>query len=403
MKRIYVLPLAVFLVLMIQGCGSGGSNSSGSTNVTIAVGPASTASPSMAPATAAPSFAAIRFTISAADMADPIVRTVPYTGSGTVQESFLIPSGADRHFLVELLDGGGVVLYRGEATASLLGSPVHLDITLSSVGNGNGNISGRVVNALNGAGVDGLTINLRAGINATSGSIVASTSTSSLGGVAGSYEFNSIPAGNYTGEVSGTGYFTGYFTILSVGGATTADQNTNVSPVLASGETRIILTWGATPSDLDSHLTGPTLGGTRFHVYYGNRTYLEGSTIYAILDRDVTSGYGPETTTIHVQIPGAYRFSVHNYSGEVALSNSGAQVRVYRSSGLVATFNVPLGQAGTVWSVFEMNGNTITPVNSMSNTIPLGPVRVAPDSLGPAGGISAATDAALLRDLPAKP
>ena len=399
MKRIYVLPLAVFLVLMIQGCGSGGSNSSGSTNVTIAVGPASTASPSMAPTTAAPSFAAIRFTISAADMADPIVRTVPYTGSGTVQESFLIPSGADRHFLVELLDGGGIVLYSGEATASLLGSPVHLDITLSSVGNGNGNISGRVVNALNGAGVDGLTINLRAGINATSGSIVASTSTS--GG--GLYAFNSLPAGNYTGEVSGTGYITGYFTILCVGSTTTPNQNTNVTPILPSGETRIVLTWGATPSDLDSHLTGPTLGGTRFHVYYGSRTYMESSTIYAILDRDVVGGYGPETTTIHVQIPGVYRFSVRNFSGEVALSNSGAEVKVYRSSGLVATFNVPLGQAGTVWSVFEMNGNTITPVNSMSNTIPLGPVRVAPDSLGPAGGISAATDAALLRDLPAKP
>lgn len=490
MKRIYVLPLAVFLVLMIQGCGSGGPNSSSSTNVTIAVGPAAKASPSRAPEAAAPAFASIRFTISAADMADPIVRTVAYTGSGTVQESFLIPSGADRHFLVELLDGDGNALYRGEATASLLGSPVHLNITLDPVALGSlsgvvrdavsgqplsgvsvevllqgslvatgttgedgsylipvssgsgytlrylsegyqtvtyegvvvqavgtttleavlqidnshlgaGNVSGRVINALDLQGVNGLTINLRAGINATSGSIVASTSTS--GG--GLYAFNSLPAGNYTGEVSGTGYITGYFTILCVGDATTPNQNTNVTPILPTGETRIVLTWGAAPSDLDSHLTGPTSGGTRFHVYYAASTYSEGGIPYAELDADDTSSFGPETTTIHVQIPGVYRFSVHNWSGggSLVLSNSGAQVRVYRSSGLVATFNVPLGQAGTVWTVFELDVNTITPINTMSDTIPLGPVGGAPDFQGPAGGISGATDAALLMDLPAKP
>jgi hypothetical protein len=422
------------------------------------------------------------------------VRTVAYTGSGTVQESFQVPSGADRHFLVELLDGDGTVLYRGEATASLLGSPVHLDITLAPVAQGSlsgivgdavsgqplsgvsvevllqgsivatgttgedgsylisvssgsgytlrylldgyltvtyegvvvqavgtttleavlqidnshsgaGNVSGRVINALTLSGVNGLTINLRSGINATSGSIVASTSTSSFESGAGSYEFNGIPGGNYTGEVVGTGYITGYFTILCVGGATTPNQNTNVTPVLPSGETRIVLTWGATPSDLDSHLTGPTSGGTRFHVYYGDTTYTEAGTIYAELDADDTSSFGPETTTIHVQIPGVYRFSVHNWSGggSLVLANSGAQVKVYRSSGLVATFNVPLGQAGTVWTVFEIDVNTITPINTMSDTIPLRPAAGAPDFQGPAGGVSEATDAALLKDLPAKP
>jgi len=491
MKRIFVLPLAVFLLLMIQGCSSGGPNSSGSTNVTIAVGSAAKASPSRAPGAAAPAFASIRFTISAADIADPIVRTVAYTGSGTVQESFLIPNGADRHFLVELLDADGNVLYSGEATASLLGSPVHLDITLAQVAQGSlsgivrdavsgqplsgvsvevllqgsvvatgttggdgsylipvssgsgytlrytltgfltvtyegvvvesvgtttleavlqidnshlgaGNVSGRVVNSLTVQGVNGLTINLRAGINATSGSIVATTSTSSIGGVVGSYAFSSLPAGNYTGEVSGTGYITGYFTILCVGDATTPNQNTNVTPVLPSGETRIVLTWGATPSDLDSHLTGPTTGGSRFHVYFGNSTYSEGGTSYADLDVDDTSSFGPETTTIHVQITGVYRFSVHNWSnsgqsGSTVLSNSGAQVRVYRSSGLVATFNVPLGQTGTLWTVFEMNGNTITPVNTLS--LDPGYQNIQ----GPARGVSAATDAALLKDLPAKP
>ena len=30
-----------------------------------------------------------------------------------------------------------------------------------------------------------------------------------------------------------------------------------MTPILPAGETRIVLTWGEFPSDLDSHLTGP--------------------------------------------------------------------------------------------------------------------------------------------------
>lgn len=48
------------------------------------------------------------------------------------------------------------------------------------------------------------------------------------------------------------------------------------------------------------------------------------------------------------------------------LSNSGAQVRVYRGSDLVAVFNVPTNQGGTLWTVFELSGSTITPINTMS-------------------------------------
>jgi len=43
-------------------------------------------------------------------------------------------------------------------------------------------------------------------------------------------------------------------------------------------------------------------------------------------------------------------------------------VRVYRGSNLVASFNVPSNTGGTLWTVFEMNGDTITPINTMSYT-----------------------------------
>jgi hypothetical protein len=40
------------------------------------------------------------------------------------------------------------------------------------------------------------------------------------------------------------------------------------------------------------------------------------------------------------------------------------QVKVYQASGLVASFNIPANQGGTLWTVFELNGTNITPVNT---------------------------------------
>jgi hypothetical protein len=232
---------------------------------------------------------------------------------------------------------------------------------------GTGNVSGSILNALTGAGVEGLTINLRSGINATTGTVILTTTTQS----GGDYSFTNLNAGNYTGEVSGSGYNTTYFTITCVGGTTTGDQDATITPILASGETRIVLTWGQTPYDLDSHMTGPAPDNTRFHTYYIYETYAYGGTTYANLDLDDTTSYGPETTTIYQQLTGVYRYSVHDYSNRdssssTALSNSGANIRVYRGSDLVATFNVPTGQGGTLWTVFELSGDTITPINTMS-------------------------------------
>ncbi|MBI4849383.1 MAG: carboxypeptidase regulatory-like domain-containing protein [Nitrospirae bacterium] len=237
---------------------------------------------------------------------------------------------------------------------------------------GLGNASGKIVNALDGMIVNGLTVNLRAGINAATGTIVATQTTMDFGGY--NYEVNNFNAGNYTAEVSGAGYNTTYFTLIIAGGVVITDQNASITPIIVPGETRIILTWGATPADLDAHLTGPLPGGTRFHMYFyytGGLNQPNPWPDYVIMDRDNTSGYGPETITIHQQTDGEYRFSVHDFtnsdsSNSNALSNSGAQVKVYRNNYVVATYNVPANQGGTLWTVFEMSGDTITPVNTMS-------------------------------------
>ena len=262
---------------------------------------------------------------------------------------------------------------------------------------GTGNVGGRIVNALDGNGVDGLTINLRAGANVTTGPIVAATTTQE----GGYYAFAGLNAGVYTAEASGEGYNTTYFTIICIGGTTTLNQNATITPILSSGETRIVLTWGLTPPDLDSHLTGPMVEGGRFHVYFSNQEYYFNDMLYVGLDLDDTTSYGPETTTIYQQISGVYRFSVHDYtnswrSNSTALSNSGAQVRVYRGSTLVATFNVPANQGGTLWTVFELNGDVITPVNAMSYESISGNIQRI------SGKKSFKTDASLIRNLPPK-
>ena len=240
-------------------------------------------------------------------------------------------------------------------------------LQVSTTYSGTGTISGTIKNALDGTGVSGVTINFRSGINVTTGNIVTTTTTNS----SGAYSVSTMSAGNYTGEVSKSGFTTAYFTVTVIGGQTTSNQDATITPILSSGETRIVLTWGFTPHDLDSHLTGPISGSSsRFDVYFSNKGSSTSSP-YVALDVDDTSSYGPETITIYQQFTGTYRYSVHDYSNRsssssTALSNSGAKVKAYRGSSLVATFNVPVNQGGTLWTVFEMSGDTITPINTMS-------------------------------------
>ena len=129
---------------------------------------------------------------------------------------------------------------------------------------------------------------------------------------------------------------------------------------------RVGLTWNEQPSDLDSHLTGPDGWGGRFHVYYSYR----GGRAYALLDHDDIDSYGPETITIVNRVDGVYRYSVHDFTNRdstysTALASSGARVRIYTSAGQIADFAVPYGE-GNLWTVFEMDGATINPVNTLS-------------------------------------
>lgn len=254
--------------------------------------------------------------------------------------------------------------------------------------------SGRITDAFTGGGVAGADLGLRAGFGSTTGPLVATATTDGFG----EFTFSNLDAGYYAAQVTRSGYVTATFSITVVGGQANTNQNFSISPELAEDAVRVVLTWGAAPQDLDSYLTGPRVddASERFRIAFFSRTYSHDGITYAQLDFDVMSGYGPETISIYEQTPGVYRYSVHDYTNRdatysMALANSGAQVRVYRGATLIREFNVPSGD-GTLWTVFELDGASLTPVNVMSYES--GNLNI--ESVG------IATDGGLLLSLPPK-
>ncbi|HDR9507932.1 TPA: tetratricopeptide repeat protein [Burkholderia cepacia] len=115
---------------------------------------------------------------------------------------------------------------------------------------------------------------------------------------------------------------------------------------------RVVLTWGATPQDLDSHMAYP---GN--HIYFRSKRGAN-----ANLDVDDTDGYGPETVTLERKRDGeTYVYAVHDYTDRdnpstMALSQSQAKVFVYVGESLVRTYYVPRNQSGNLWTVFRITG-----------------------------------------------
>ena len=211
-------------------------------------------------------------------------------------------------------------------------------------------------------------INIRYGLNAKDTEIIASGTTDSLGNCN-----IQLPPGMYTVEVIKSGYDIIYVNIVIRIDLGTVEIH--FSPSLPAGEMRIVLSWGEWPYDLDSHLFTPydsSLGDEGYHIFYSNPTDAVGDN----LDVDDTTSYGPETITIPVVKDGLYKYYVVDYTNcshgtptSFDMSNSGAVVNVYSSSGLIATFHVPTGQSGVIWEVFEIRNGQIIPNQRYYNNI----------------------------------
>lgn len=218
-------------------------------------------------------------------------------------------------------------------------------------------VSGYVINVMNGGGVQAKLRFLKGG---QYGTAEKETETK----FDGNFEAR-LPAGHYTAEISAAGFITGYEEIEVTDYADLTGLNFALSPRLEEGEIRIVLTWGAAPADLDSHLEGRSVGGSYVHISYRD---MEAGGV-AKLDLDDRSGYGPETTTIY-DAGGSYTFTVHDFtngnnSASTQLASSGAVVKIYLpGSSQPVTYTVPSG-SGTYWTVCRIENGQITPVNTI--------------------------------------
>ena len=217
-----------------------------------------------------------------------------------------------------------------------------------------GTVGGYVVDAQNGGFISGISVYVRKGTNTTVGAVIMQLTTDSNG----YYYVEGLEAGNYTLQFvdergSATAYADNILSIAIINGVF-SNQNVTLSRVAAAGTIRVVLTWGSTPRDLDSHMNfGPNSIG--YHVSYSSKIQDSVS-----LDVDDTSGYGPETITISAVREGySYRYYIYNFTGggNDALSNSGARVTIYMGDTLLYSIPVASG-SGRYWYVFTYSEDT---------------------------------------------
>ncbi|MEW6265657.1 MAG: hypothetical protein AB1641_21500 [Thermodesulfobacteriota bacterium] len=240
--------------------------------------------------------------------------------------------------------------------------------------NGLGSIGGIVKNASNNDILTNYMVKL---ISPDENIVLRSSSVSEP---AASYLFNAIPAGSYRIQVEfPDNTFRSneiYATVLA--GMSRQAEDISVVPINPNITATIVLTWGESPHDLDSHLIDTVTNGEQVHVAY----YRKEQPPYANLDVDDTNSYGPETVTITQMIDGGFTYIVHDYtnrsnSSSSALSYSSATVKVYTSNGEQRVFYVPTGKIGTSWTVFRIDEyGQIVLINAVNNS----PPRPMPDS-----------------------
>lgn len=222
--------------------------------------------------------------------------------------------------------------------------------TIALVYKSSGRIAGLVKDATNDLPVSGVKIEIKLGRNNPAAPVVSTI----FSNASGFFEFPSSPLLDFTVFLSKDNY-----TPESITSDLLPEDKLSLqlvmSPVLQRNERyRIVLTWGSSPRDLDSHLKIPGNAAPAGHIFFGNKGN-ENDFPFATLDVDDRNGNGPETITINTALPGMYYYSVHQYSSDGNLSLSDAVVKLYSSAGLVRQFTIPVAGSGRWWHIFSLN------------------------------------------------
>lgn len=237
--------------------------------------------------------------------------------------------------------------------------------------------SGTVQIAMSDAGTgtfkSGVSVNLRSGWDKTEGEYVFETPIyTNENGVA---VLGSVPSGYYTLEYTCDGYITAIDNV-AISTGDTVYLNDCICPVMGENEGRIVLTWGAGVTDLDLNVIGMGETEDDIHVYFGETSFNDGSTVRLLLNCKNSTGYGPETVQILGGVYGegytVYVFDYDNRSQDSSekMSNCDAVVRLYVGDKLVGSVKIPAGNVGTYWYACTISPDwTITPVHTFTSSI----------------------------------
>lgn len=178
---------------------------------------------------------------------------------------------------------------------------------------------------------------------------VANTTTDNSGIASFSNRMN-FDNGDYDLIVRKDGYMPMTDRITVSNGGFASGNQVSIAPSISGKNIKVVLDWGASPLDLDSHIRmGP------YHVYYRNKTDAGGK---IQLDHDDIDGYGPETVTVlSPESSAIYRYYVHNYSQAPDMKISSARVRLYVNNECIRTYAIPQSGSGLYWHVFDISGS----------------------------------------------
>lgn len=217
-----------------------------------------------------------------------------------------------------------------------------------------GTMAGVVVDAVSGKGVADAQITFKPS-NASHETVKEMTDSS------GAFRVE-LEADDYEITVKAKGYISEEFVFRIEKGKSYSGEQFVISPEL-SGEARIVLEWGAEPTDLDSHLQGTPDGGDRIHVFFEEQEGLSRGSVAAELDLDDTDGYGPETTTIH-NLNGVYTFSVVDYLETGTMAQNGAVVKVYLPGQAPVVIQLePDSGVDNIWTVCKIDHGKLEILN----------------------------------------
>ena len=260
-----------------------------------------------------------------------------------------------------------------------------LDDVLVSTTAAGSTLNGKVTNAVDGQPIEGALVQV-AGLqaytdasgnytiaNVPPGSLTANfMGTPTSGDSPLNVEFTDLSTSNTQLVIcSASDYITYQNNQVSIPENQEVNLDISLSPVLEGQEMRFIVNWGANPSDLDSHVRTPEIEGSSHHIYYSNKGSAT-STPWVALDHDVTTGYGPETTTIYQFFNGVYHFYIYKFAGSGEITTSDAVVQVYNQNGLIQTLQAPTTGTGLYWYVGTIDGATqnLTIINTIQEAEP---------------------------------